>query len=270
MPIGKSYFMVSNNRAARLFHMAFGTPDLHTHIRLRPIVGFFKKYIHENSGRAIEILEPGCGNGVNAFEIEKIFGRSVGEVHYTGVDIDVNAINTAGNLCRRLGKDNMLTFRCEDAVEFLKNPDTPFADIILLSDIVEHVGKPEELISAAYRRLKNGGLLVVSVPTLLYSRFFGRKFHDRIGHMIDGYTLETLDGLFVRGFKCRRIFYRYNTGLISNAACWLYYNVLDTKNKWLLYIKSIILYPFIFMDFYNSSRVSCTLFAVYRKGPDER
>ena len=265
MPIGDSFYANSKSATAGIFFKLFGTPDLHTHLRLRPMLHFLAQYFRENKNKLIEVLEPGCGGGINAFELLKISERCGKTLHYTGVDMNDKEIAKAELLCSRLGKGRVLDFRHDDAITFLKGAEASTADIVVLADIIEHVEKPSELIDAAYRCLRPGGLFAVSVPTPLYSKIFGKRFHDRIGHVIDGYTLESLDRLFVDSRGCTRVCYRHNTGFLSNVGCWLYYNVLDFKSKNINNIKSVVLYPFTLMDFYNSSSVSCTLFAVYRK-----
>jgi SAM-dependent methyltransferase len=260
--------MISKSPAAGLFCRLFGTNDIHTHIRLRPILKFIKKILGESGEVVTDIVELGCGNGINAFEFLKISKRTRSAICYTGIDSDENSIAKASSLRPRVEKGDMLAFYHGDAADFLENVVDSAADIVLLSDIVEHVDNPIKMLGEALRCLKDGGLFVVSVPTPLYPRIFGRRFHYRIGHVLDGYTLESLDSLFVDNFGCARVSFKYNTGLVSNLGCWLYYNLLGSSNRIFAYAKYLILSPFVLLDLYNSHYVSCTLFAVYKKGPD--
>ncbi len=136
--------------------------------------------------------------------------------------------------------------------------------MILFIDIIEHIKNPQELINLSKNKLKNNGIFIVSVPTPLYPKIFGRKFHNKIGHLVEGYSITKIDELF-NNCNCQRIIYQYNTGIFSNIGCWLYYNKLIFNNKYLNLLKCLFLYPFIFLDFYNDSKISCSLFAVYKK-----
>lgn len=266
MPIGDSYQVTGKNIASRAFQKIFGTPDLHTHLRLRPVCAFFKKFACGFGGEKVEVIEPGCGGGANAFELMKISAKCRKGLHYIGVDTNGRDIEKARALCLRLNGMGTLEFYQSDAAEGLERTGNLKADIILFIDILEHVGDAKSLVGEALKHLKEDGLFVVSVPTDLYPKIFGRNFHEKIGHLRDGYSLEELDELFTGDFKCRRLEYSYNTGLIGNIGCWLYYNILGSTNNYFNFLKGLILYPFIWMDLYNSPRVSCTLFAVYRKG----
>lgn len=264
MPIGDTYHIKGNNIASRIFQKLFGTPDLHTHLRLCPLIAFFGKSADDHKAGTIKVIEPGCGNGVNAFELVKAAGKRGKDMRYTGIDMNGQDIDKAKDLAAALDKEGLLDFRHGDAVEALRGMEEATADMILLIDIIEHVADAGELVVAAYDRLKVNGFLAVSVPTRLYPKVFGRKFHERIGHLKDGYSLEELDNLF-KDLNCSRIESVYNTGLFASIGCWLYYSVLNSTNNFFTFLKAIILYPFIWLDIYNSPRVSCTLFAVYRK-----
>jgi hypothetical protein len=132
-------------------------------------------------------------------------------------------------------------------------------------DILEHVAEPQKMLEVADCFLKENGFFAVSVPTPNYPKIFSRKFHNRIGHLVDGYSIQQLDRLFIGSLGFNRILHSYNTGLLSNIGCWLYYNIFGACNKYLNFLNLIMLYPLLGADWYNSSAESCTLFAVYRK-----
>ncbi len=137
--------------------------------------------------------------------------------------------------------------------------------------MIEHIQNPEELLANCISHLKHDAIVIVSVPTPLYPKFFGRKFHYSIGHLRDGYTIEELDELFNScGFD--RLNFGYNTGFPANIGCWLYYNKPNLKNKYLKFLKHLILLIFFkffdvlgVSDIFNGPNLSCTLFAVYKK-----
>lgn len=265
MPIGDYYSLFSRNIVAKTSIRILGTLDLHTQIRLSPVIKFLSKYLDRMNFKDINILEIGCGSGVNAFEIYKIVLKKGIKLNYVGCDLSEHSINNAKIIVEKLQGDTSMSFSNEDAFEFLNRWQGLSFDVILLIDVIEHVNNPDRLILLCEKYLKNAGIFVVSVPTPLYPKFFGVNFSTKIGHLVDGYSLQELDKLFG---KYKRIKYIYNTGLISNIGCYLYYNKLNFNNKYFDFVKSLILYPFKFLDLINGPKISCSLFAVYKKNEE--
>lgn len=265
MAIGNFYSVNYKNKAVRKIIQLLGTLDLHTHIRLKPLIKFFKNYFQAHSFTKIRILELGCGEGINAFEIYKLSQENNIYLDYTGIDCSHRAIKNANNTLSSFKNiKGKFYFRQEDAQDFLEKNSNLTFDIILLIDIIEHIKNPQILIKTSKNYLDKNGFFIVSTPTPLYPKIFGVKFHNKIGHLVDGFSITQLDKLF-NEFKFYRVAHQYNTGLFANFGCWLYYNKLNFKNKYFNFLKKLILYPFRFLDFYNNPQVSCSHFAVYGK-----
>jgi SAM-dependent methyltransferase len=267
MPIGDIYANISKGRIGKISLKYLGVPDLHTHIRLKPVLKFTESYFISSKQNTFNILEVGCGSGINAFEIGKIIRKLGKGINYVGVDISEESIKIAEKIAGIFQDDNKLNFSFyySDAKSFLDNLDNYKFDIILFIDFLEHIETPEEIIKPTIEKMNNNGIFIVSVPTPLYPKIFGKKFHKKVGHLVDGYDIYKLDNLFKK-FNYNRFIYKYNTGIFSNIGCWLYYNVLgEVENKYASYIKNITLYPFKFIDVFNNSNISCSLFAVYVK-----
>lgn len=96
------------------------------------------------------------------------------------------------NRVKAAGGHDHLIFLCEDAASI--QPDRIY-DIVILFDVIEHLRSPEELIKRLCLSLAPGGILLVSVPTPLFPRIFGRRFHKEIGHLVDGLEVRSLDAL---------------------------------------------------------------------------
>jgi SAM-dependent methyltransferase len=272
MPIGDYYYVLSKNRFVRLVIKSLGVFDYHSHIRLKPLIKFLSRYIKRNNQINLKILEIGCGSGMNAFEIIKNLKMSNlkhGKIEYVGLDIDKKSIEVAQRILNEVfvsSFNHNIKFLHADAREFLQDKQIfdQIFDIVLLIDVIEHIKEPELWLESCNKILKDEGLYIISVPTPLYPKIFGREFHISIGHVKDGYTLDELDDLFSK-LGCERLYYSYNTGLLGNIGCYLFYNRLKTQNKYINFIKFLFLYPFLFLDFYNNYKVSSSLFAVYRK-----
>jgi 2-polyprenyl-3-methyl-5-hydroxy-6-metoxy-1,4-benzoquinol methylase len=256
--IGDYYRHSTPNKIKSIIAYIFGTLDLHTHIRLKPVLKYMKDNIKK--GSELKIIEVGCGAGTVAFELPKI--ADIREVSYIGVDLNADAINLADKMARALNIDDHVKFVCADATTYAFENEANCFDTVLLIDFLEHVRNPADILRSLMPKLKEKGIFVVSVPTPYYRRVFGKEFHERVGHVVDGFTLQELKSLFDE-IGAMMIYHKYSTGLISIIGCALYYRFLCDK-RYISVLKGLLLYPFRFLDFYNSERVSCSLFAVFK------
>lgn len=257
MPIGDSYSHMSRGKVSALIIRYLGTPDLHTHLRLKPILTFFRKEIHARS--SWRVLEVGCGDGVSGFELLKLAQRQKVPLRYTGIDINAELLQKARTLAGKLDVDDAMDFLCVEA-ENVRSLATEPPDVIVLGDIIEHLKAPDALLRDLRPLLPDHGVCLVSVPTHNYEKVFGAAFHQKVGHVRSGYHLEELNALFAT-IGGRPIGHRYNTGLIGNLGCAIYYRL--PGNRYATALKALALSPFRLLDFYNGPRVSCSLFAAY-------
>lgn len=257
MPIGDSYSHISTNRLSALIIRRLGALDLHTHIRLKPLLDFFES--HVQTGSRCRVLEIGCGDGINAFELAKLARRKGVALHYRGIDMALQHLQKARRLAQELDLEACLEFLHTTAEEIGSLPTEP-ADMVILADILEHIEAPEALLRGLKPLLGDHALCLVSVPTPNYERVFGASFHKRVGHVRSGYHLEELNTLFA-AIGGREIGHRHSTGWVSSIGCALYYRMPETR--YAIALKALALSPFRFLDFYNSPAVSCSLFAAY-------
>lgn len=253
MVVGDYYSYKINNRFKRKFYSFMGS-DLHSHIRIGPLIKYFEGLKDLN----IKILEIGCGNGINAFELYKLSDN----IEYWGFDLDCESIKTAQNLSKFLGYDKHAHFYCEDAIKASFKFNEKF-DFILLIDFLEHLKNPEEILSKISPLLNKDSIFIVSVPTPNYKKIFGEDFHYKMGHVKNGYYLKEIENLF-ETINYKIVDFSYNTGLFSEIGCFFYYRV-TVKNAYIDLMKVILLTPFRYIDIINSEKISCTLFAVLIK-----
>lgn len=136
-------------------------------------------------------------------------------------------------------------------------------NMLYLIDFIEHVDNPVELLNNIIDLFREIEYIFISVPTYTYKKTFGEKFHREVGHVRDGYNLRELeDMLDPLGFYL--IHYEYNTGFLTNFACFLYYRI-RFRNKYLDFLWFLALYPFTWLDLLNGEKISNSLFAVFKK-----
>jgi len=218
MPIGNILrFGIGSNRYSAkrliktLYFTLYGTPDLHTHIRWRII----KRFIDVHASL---VLDVGCGIGLIALELAlKRRGMKI-----IGIDIDQEAIDRANLLKEKLRITNAEFHHCD--VRTLPFHDQQF-DMVLLIDVIEHVQNPEMILENISRLLKPSGVVIVSVPTPNYPKFFGYEFHKEIGHVRDGYWHDEIIEMMDH-YNIRVTVYQYYTYYPSSLVCSVYYRFL--------------------------------------------
>lgn len=95
-------------------------------------------------------------------------------------------------------------------------------DQVLAIDVLEHIDDDTLAIKQIAQALSPGGRLVVSVPTPRYPLVFGRRFHEHLGHVREGYWVEDLEPMLTEaGLTITN--YRYYTGKWVSRACRAFY-----------------------------------------------
>jgi SAM-dependent methyltransferase len=130
-----------------------------------------------------EILEVGCGTGGNLGLLAKY-----GQVY--GVELDEQALEYSRK--RKIG--TILQGSLPDEIPFA---DRLF-DLIVMTDVLEHVEADQLSLERLYARLKSGGHLLVTVPAFpaLWSR------HDESHHHKRRYTRGELRTKFIKAQYC--------------------------------------------------------------------
>lgn len=248
MIIGSYEWCIKKRLVSKLLTKFCGTIDYHTHIRLKPIIKYAKE--EKLFGSFIEI---GCGRGDVAFELNRR-----GHVEsYIGIDMDNKAIKIARKIKYALGIDN-ITFISENAFDFLNKSFEKSYDYVILYDFLEHIPKPEQFLEDLEKSIGGVKKYIVSVPTPRYPKVFGRKFHESIGHLVDGYNKSNLDYFFDKiDYRCE--YFKYNTGFFGNIGAYIFYHAYEKVHVRILYFLTM---PFRIVDI-NSERFSSSLFAVY-------
>ncbi|MFA5193732.1 MAG: class I SAM-dependent methyltransferase [Verrucomicrobiia bacterium] len=102
-------------------------------------------------------LDIGCGNGFITEFVTPHFDKTI------GIDILDNELNKFRTRCRHDNKTEVLKMSA-DNMSFPNN----YFSLVTAFEVLEHVGDLEKTVSEASRVTKRGGLIIISVPQILF------------------------------------------------------------------------------------------------------
>lgn len=170
-----------------------------------------------------KIFDLGCGVGRVSI-LAALEGFSV-----LGIDIERKAIEIARTKAKKLGLGNVCEFKHGDVLrtDYLKSNQF---DIVICSEVIEHVKQPDRIINLAHRILKKNGLLILTTPnnpklwTVLdeYAQHIKRFRAEEIKALLANYKILKL---YTIGFPFMRVIISsYNLfskfGLAKHNAEW--------------------------------------------------
>lgn len=127
---------------------------------------FIEKIIMPNITTRMIIVDIGCGIG---FVIKKLYKMIDDSSMIVGLDITMNSIMYAKN---EFGLNNLLL--SNNYYIPLKDGSV---DLVICSEVIEHLHDPKKSLSEMYRVLRKSGTLILSTPNGLYVKLFHhRKF----------------------------------------------------------------------------------------------
>jgi ubiquinone/menaquinone biosynthesis C-methylase UbiE len=163
------------------------------------------------------VADVGCGEG--RFHLESALRVRFGG-KFVGIDTDFESLVAARGLAERCCCQAIYVCASADMLPF---KDGCF-DQVFMVDILEHVRNDGEALLEGRRVLRVDGLLEISTPTPVFPLVFGRRFHEEVGHVRDGYQLTALTAqLKGKGFEVVRA--RQNTGLATWGFMALWYRL---------------------------------------------
>ncbi len=182
--------------------------DFHSNIKpIKKIISsgnFTYRFILKLTERYLKnvenVIDIGCGVGMIDLYI------AAKGIKVTGIDVSKLAINGAKSNSTILKIKNTPDFICGD---FMKIKLKSKYDMILISEVLEHLEDDDRAVKKINSLLKNKGIVIASSPSSiapLYRLGLLKDFDLRVGHL-RRYTEKTFAYLFEsNGFKVLKIF----------------------------------------------------------------
>jgi SAM-dependent methyltransferase len=121
--------------------------------RLRFVRSVIAEAFPGRDAQALSVLDVGCGNGS---ELALPLVRD--GFNLVGVDVDEHSIEHARTLAHGAVNAQFICGRVEE----LSHAE-PF-DVVILSEVLEHMNEPRELLKASIERMAEEGIMIITVP----------------------------------------------------------------------------------------------------------
>jgi len=152
-----------------------------TRSRYQIIVKLINKYVLNKES---SILDIGCGSG----NMLKLLNKNKFS-NISGCDFSTGAINlTLKKHAKNIFVANILNLSDFNNVKY---------DVIICSEVLEHIGDDSKAISNLYELLNNEGILIISVP---YNMKYWSQHDEFAGHVRRYNSNEIEDKLIKQGF----------------------------------------------------------------------
>jgi 2-polyprenyl-3-methyl-5-hydroxy-6-metoxy-1,4-benzoquinol methylase len=179
----------------RFYIRLFGLPDTIEQQQARSILQFLR-------GRSFSsLLDAGCRQGHYAMRIARLHP----DVKVRGIDIDGESVLEGESARKALGLKN-LSFEKEDISSL--QPKGSY-DVVLLLQVMEHLVEDLTALRNVHRVLKDGGILIITVPNLNLKSERTRKLRKYVkiqSHVRQGYRPADMKRLLERtGFEIQRM-----------------------------------------------------------------
>lgn len=154
------------------------TKSYETWKRVYNVVNSFLGEIRKIRKKEIKVLDLGCGDGYHVLLLNIHKETQTKKITFEGIDISYTNVVFANQVAKRLGFKNV-NFT-QGNIEQLDFSSFSF-DIVLCTDVIEHIVNPEGLIEGISSSLEAGGLAIVTTPNKsnaavkLYQTLSGRK-----------------------------------------------------------------------------------------------
>lgn len=147
---------------AEIYDQAFYPVVTHFTFALQPSAAarlkFIKKAVAKMTDERASVADLGCGSGVLLSEVLAMKPEWSGH----GLDISQTSITYARRLAEHKGVAGRAEFRRGDIASLPYQDES--LDLVIASEVIEHMPEPEQVIREIARVLRPGGKLILTMP----------------------------------------------------------------------------------------------------------
>lgn len=170
-----------NNFVSRLALKFIGLPHIGMRVRAKCILG----YLHQirSSGT---LIDAGSGTGIYSLSFAKLFTNII------ALEIDQEQVKQGNQNAKKLGLRNLAFSHFDLTTQKLPEEYKCKAQVVICSDVLEHIESDEAAANNLANLLEPGGYLLVTVPRV---SDFARNVELEYDHKRVGYDEATLKSL---------------------------------------------------------------------------
>jgi SAM-dependent methyltransferase len=182
-------------------------------------------------GHGRRILDAGCGNGRHLCEAYRLQGPVV-----VGTDLRADECSKSKTMLKLMDKGQAGWLVMQSDLANLPCKDASF-DIVICSEVLEHINDHLRVIKELARVLKEGGDMVITVPRFLPEAIcwiLSKPYRSEPGGHVKIFRKDGLKrSLEMAGLQCRRISYRH----ALHSPYWWIRCLVGHKNEEALIVK---------------------------------
>lgn len=170
------------------------------------ILPFLQEALQRIKTKDISVIDVGCGVGTISIYLAARVTRVM------GIDISPRAISIAKNASKSLNIKNA-SFKVQ-SVYAHKSGDY---DLLVCSEVIEHIEDDRKFLLELKKRLKNGGYLLLSTPlsdSIFVNTKRYKKFDEEVGHLRRYKTEQIISLIENTGFDI--VNYRKTESILRN------------------------------------------------------
>lgn len=203
MPFGSERYLVEASPLRAFFYRWYGAVSVGDKIRGRYVFRALRPLLAAGTDISA-ILDAGCGEGFYSVRL----AREYPHLSITAIDVEGEKIRRVEGMVSDLGLEN-----CRPAVgSLLALTDRNAYDLILCTDVLEHIEQDDQAVACLAAVLRPGGTLVIHVPQCGQRHYIGPQPDWHVyGHVREGYSLDELESL-LRRVGLELVYHRYSFG----------------------------------------------------------
>jgi SAM-dependent methyltransferase len=267
--LGEGKRFIEKDWKRRAAYTLLGEPHVPGWIRLQHVLRSIR--LLPLDGKPVRFLDAGCSRG----DLLTYLAERHRQWSFVGLELEGDRVEMAETIRRRANLRNISYLRADICHLPFQNE----FDVVVCSDVLEHIPDDRAAFLNLSQALKPGGYLLVTSPSVPQPRHlpFVAWRERRVGfdpseygHVRDGYSLDRLRNLFEEA-GTEPIQVRFTYGRCGTLCFDLFFSIGDNRPNPLVFV---VLFPLLkalaFLDLYGEPNRGAAVLGMARKPLDTR